>query len=537
MATFNSVVMIILFPVTTALSSHPTPYISDLVADESRWNLQILHCGLESALYLPSQDYNLPTTIYQISLGDITWIEHRNMSIAFLPASKGRTSLRTFMLLYFDAYLKFTTHSHHNLYVFWLAVNQNKFLQFLWSLEDFLFNEYSFVVFVTSITKSELRRHQNGFDRSNLHDFVIAYRDGNNTFEICVMPQGMPIQFSMMKCNYKRDQSLVRIVVDHTTPPLLWHLGSIQGGDLIQQDLKDNQLIAPMSKALNPFEGTQSIHQYLIHISFHHANANIIYLFYDPVEYDYTPHLNLHAIAQDSSRSVIVATESLSYNFITCYMENYISFELYLKPFQPNLWATLVTSTYMDILMEYALIAKQWKIRMAERGRPPARILQLTSLLNPLHSLEAKDLDSGITTNLDTRYAIEKEVSICGKAVFIARTNTLDLELDYLRKIYYTIKFYKSEDSILDITLGWKFDRPGNSKIPHYFKSLLESGIHSRLVEEQNDKEYRKRRTTLRAVHQRVSPMALTGSTLTFILNVYTSGHQEPVFKVVLTKW
>ncbi|OXA36891.1 hypothetical protein Fcan01_28326 [Folsomia candida] len=264
-----------------------------------------------------------------------------------------------------------------------------------------------------------------------------------------------------MKCHYKTDQSLVRIVTDHTTPPLLWHLGSIQSGDLIQQDFKDNQVIAPMLTAFNPFQGTQSIHQLL-----------------SPV-----------------TKSIFSTSN-----------EHY--YEMYY----------VLSTLHMDILMEYAVVTKKWQIFMAERGRLPARILQLTSLLNPLHSLEANDLDSGNTTNQETLYAIEKEVSTCGKTVYIANTNTLDLELDYLRKIYYTTKFYKSDDSILDITFGWIFDRPGNSKIPHYFKCLLESGIHSRLVKEKNDREYRKRRTTRRVVHQRVNPMSLRGSTLTFIL-------------------
>ncbi|OXA41261.1 hypothetical protein Fcan01_24105 [Folsomia candida] len=608
------------------------------------WVGQILHCGLDSAAFQPSQDYNLPTTIYQILLDDTTWIEQLDKSKTFIPVSKGRTSLPTFILIYFDEYLKFTPYSHHNVCVLWLRVQNNRFLQFLGSKKDFLFNEYSFVVLVTRIAKSELTRHQNGFDYSRPHDFVIAYYQEDRTFEICVMPHGQPIQFPRMKCHYKETQCLERLVTEFATPPLLWSMGYIQGGDLIQSDLKDNQLIAPMSKVLNPFLSTQSIHQHLIHTSFHRANASLIYLLYDMKEIEYKPHLSLLVIAEylhPDSPSVIVAIESLSYKFITCYTEKYISFELYLKPFEPSLWAMLIISImsltvvmevylcigkrpgerskfspwifilgnlfeeagfipknvfrlilgswilisviltscynglittelnaplrfselicrpipeidsymqdltsnitkwlisnnldtyadywietwlrlakhlnysgaksqkadecfnllspvvrsvipgtevyemhyvlltrYKEMVREYAFVAKQWGIIFGEMKRLTAKILQLTPLLNPRHSLQPNDIGSENIIKHNIRYAIEKE----------------------------------GEDSILDITLGWIFDRPGNSKIPRYHKALLESGIHSRLVKEQNGRKYRQRKKTWSPIPPRVSPMAV----------------------------
>ncbi|OXA48280.1 hypothetical protein Fcan01_17194 [Folsomia candida] len=695
-AALCSVLKLILISLTSVKSARQKPYISDLIADESNWDVQILHCGLDSAAFQPSQDYNLPTTIYQILLDDTTWIEQLDKSKTFLPVTKGRTSFPTFILIYFDEYLEYTPYSHHNVYVLWLGVQNNRFLQSLGSKKDFLFNEYSFVVLVTRIAKSELTRHQNGFDYSRLHDFVIAYYQGDRTFEICVMPHGQPIQFARMKCHYKQTQCLERLVTDFATPPPLWRIRNIQGGDLIQSDLKDNQLIAPMSKVLNPFLSTQSIHQHLIHTSFHRANASIIYLLYDVPEIEYKPHLNLLAIAQGYSRSVIVAIESLSYKFITCYTEKYISFELYLKPFEPSLWAMLIISImsltivmevylcigkrpgepsnftpwifilgnlfeeagfipkkleeknvfrvilgswilisviltscynglittelnaplpnwhpqsfselicrpipeidsymqdptsnitkwlisnnldtyvdywietwlgfakhpnysgaksqktdecfnllsplrgsvipggtelyemhyvlstlYNDMLVEYAFVAKQWKIIFGEMKRLTARILQLTPLLNPRHSLQPTDIGRENISKHNIRYAIEREVSNCGKTVFIANTNILDAEVDYLRKRYYTTKFYKGEDSILDITLGWIFDRPGNSKIPRYLKALLENGIHSRLVKEQHGREYRERRKTWSPIPPRVSPMAVEGAIVTFFL-------------------
>ncbi|OXA54858.1 hypothetical protein Fcan01_11575 [Folsomia candida] len=636
-AALCSVLKLILITLTSVKSSRQKPYISDLIADESNWDVQILHCGLDSAAFQPSQDYNLPTTIYQILLDDTTWIEQLDKRKTFLPVSKGRTSLPTFILIYFDEYLNFTPYSHHNVYVLWLGVQNNRFLQFLGSKKDFLFNEYSFVVLVTRIAKSELTRHQNGFDYSRLHDFVIAYYQGDRTFEICVMPHGQPIQFPRMECHYKQTQCLERLVTDFATPPLLWRISYIQGGDLIQSDLKDNQLIAPMSKVLNPFLSTQSIHQHLIHTSFHRANASIIYLLHDVQEIEYKPHLNLVAIAQDYSRpgepsnfspwifmlgnlfeeagfipkkleeknvfrlilgswiliSVIltscynglITTElnaplphwhPQSFSELICrpipeidsYMQdptsnitkwlisnnldtyadywietwlgfakhpNYSGAKSQKSDECFNLLSPVISSVipggtevyemhyvlstrYKDMVLEYASVAKQWKIIFGEMKRLTARILQLTPLLNPRHSLQPNDIGSENIIKHNLPYAIEKEVSNCGKTVFIANTNILDAEVDYLRKRYYRTQFYKGEDSILDITLGWIFDRPGNSKIPRYLKALLENGIHSRLVKEQHGREHRQRRKTWSPIPPRVSPMAIEGATVTFFL-------------------
>ncbi|OXA42435.1 X-linked retinitis pigmentosa GTPase regulator [Folsomia candida] len=79
---------------------------------------------------------------------------------------------------------------------------------------------------------------------------------------------------------------------------------------------------------------------------------------------------------------------------------------------------------------------------------------------------------------------IESEITKCDKSVYIAKSNIIKAEYEYLAKKYYWIKFQKGSDTFSPDPVGWVFDNVGNSRVPRNFQGLIESGIYARLEEE-----------------------------------------------------
>lgn len=88
---------------------------------------------------------------------------------------------------------------------------------------------------------------------------------------------------------------------------------------------------------------------------------------------------------------------------------------------------------------------------------------------------------------------VEKELVDCGQTAFAATPNELEAEVEYLSRAYPGIKFFKSKETLMTTPSGIGIDNPGVSKIPRHANSLVESGIHSRLMKEKHKRRNFKR--------------------------------------------
>ncbi|OXA39308.1 hypothetical protein Fcan01_25941 [Folsomia candida] len=86
------------------------------------------------------------------------------------------------------------------------------------------------------------------------------------------------------------------------------------------------------------------------------------------------------------------------------------------------------------------------------------------------------------TTPLQQR--IEEEIIQCGKTVFIAQSNVVEAEHIFLSKKYPWHKFYKGSEILWVSWYGLAFRYAGFSKIPGYYKSVIESGVYGRIDQE-----------------------------------------------------
>lgn len=113
---------------------------------------------------------------------------------------------------------------------------------------------------------------------------------------------------------------------------------------------------------------------------------------------------------------------------------------------------------------------------------------------------------------------IYDEVVKCGKSVIIFNPYVMRSKFNDMSKKYFPIKFYKGKD-ILNIALGGlTFEGGGNSKVPQYFQSLIESGIQARLDSEWATRGY-SRKAGYTMPEQEYDRVRLGGAILTrFIL-------------------
>lgn len=121
----------------------------------------------------------------------------------------------------------------------------------------------------------------------------------------------------------------------------------------------------------------------------------------------------------------------------------------------------------------------------------------ILALLNPKHAYEPKSMFSAYLEQLklsQMQVKIADEVARCEKSVFIEESSKISQELEYLRKRFPGKKFHKGRDTLETKPFGWIFGGFGNSKIPGYLLSLVESGIHDRLLAEYYGRSIRKRR-------------------------------------------
>lgn len=179
------------------------------------------------------------------------------------------------------------------------------------------------------------------------------------------------------------DRNILRIYATQREPPTAWTFqGSLDaelGSDLMKISQTPGQIF---NRLLTNF----SIELALLQDIFFGSNASVIYS-------------SLRYFVENSPRSIVLIEHSLSkaghswiqtetggFSFVTCYAENFITFDFYVTPFQPEIWVALATSYITVTLALSVWYHKKYKGSYApwlavlgalvEEGIPVRRIVE-----------------------------------------------------------------------------------------------------------------------------------------------------------------
>jgi hypothetical protein len=120
--------------------------------------------------------------------------------------------------------------------------------------------------------------------------------------------------------------------------------------------------------------------------------------------------------------------------------------------------------------------------------------------------------------------AIEKELVACGRSIFVGERKETSSELFYLQTNYPRRHFYISNDTFeagWSTPILWIFMNTGNSKVPQYFKLLLEGGVRDAVLELRTHRYYMKRRVGTQFVQKgilREENIGMSGSIQTIFI-------------------
>lgn len=99
---------------------------------------------------------------------------------------------------------------------------------------------------------------------------------------------------------------------------------------------------------------------------------------------------------------------------------------------------------------------------------------------------------------------VEADVINCGRTVLISKSNMINAEYDYLSGRYPATTFYKGKQILEANQQGWLFFHAGSSKVPLYYKFILEAGVYAKL-----DEEIRARKVRYRISPEKVNTTLL----------------------------
>ncbi|OXA41964.1 hypothetical protein Fcan01_23045 [Folsomia candida] len=114
----------------------------------------------------------------------------------------------------------------------------------------------------------------------------------------------------------------------------------------------------------------------------------------------------------------------------------------------------------------------------------------------------------------DFQKLVESEIISCGKSAFIARSENLAAEFEFLSKNYLWIKFTKGIQVREPDAFGLLFDGEFASRVPRYYKILVESGIYNRIKEEMRVRKFSERKAVSGRKDENLT-MELDGGILT----------------------
>jgi hypothetical protein len=116
----------------------------------------------------------------------------------------------------------------------------------------------------------------------------------------------------------------------------------------------------------------------------------------------------------------------------------------------------------------------------------------MLSLLHPAHAREPQEIEK--IRIKDKRYPTENELAIADeleitncqqKSAYITDSNQISLEMYFLSRNYEKKQFYTEKNDMIRVEIeAWQFEKVGNSKIPGYYRWMIDSGIYYRLEDE-----------------------------------------------------
>ncbi|OXA58956.1 Glutamate receptor ionotropic, delta-2 [Folsomia candida] len=150
-----------------------------------------------------------------------------------------------------------------------------------------------------------------------------------------------------------------------------------------------------------------------------------------------------------------------------------------------------ITRNPKAILFKFFYFLAKWSTRKEEQFKLNLYEKLYLTLLHPKHGHGPKNFDKRTNYSAqDIQKMTEEEIVQCGKSVFVAESNALKAEEDFLNKHYFWIKFQKGKEQINSFPTGWITSREGISKVPNKLESLIETGVHERLQREVMSRKY-----------------------------------------------
>jgi hypothetical protein len=132
----------------------------------------------------------------------------------------------------------------------------------------------------------------------------------------------------------------------------------------------------------------------------------------------------------------------------------------------------------------------------------PNSLKIIWSLLHPGHTREPEKItririqENRAPSNTEIDIENQLEITNCEKkTAIIAKSDDISAELNFLTKNYFTEKFYVGKDAIAKEYSGIAFAYVRNTKIPKYYRIIIEAGIYDRLQVEKMTRKNRGRKT------------------------------------------
>ncbi|OXA49112.1 hypothetical protein Fcan01_16222 [Folsomia candida] len=117
---------------------------------------------------------------------------------------------------------------------------------------------------------------------------------------------------------------------------------------------------------------------------------------------------------------------------------------------------------------------------------------------------------------------MEVDLAKCGRTVHVEQSNKFKIELAYLRRKYYWLEFFESDEAIFSRSAGWSFFNTGESNYSKWLDWFVESGCYNFLRWKSQNEEYTARSVFTREIikshkiPELVKPLDLTTGITTF---------------------
>ncbi|OXA41091.1 hypothetical protein Fcan01_23943 [Folsomia candida] len=147
----------------------------------------------------------------------------------------------------------------------------------------------------------------------------------------------------------------------------------------------------------------------------------------------------------------------------------------------------------------------------------------VVNLIQPTHSHYTDNFNfTAFANNLtELQLVTEKEIIKCGKSVLIALSDDIEADYEFHKKSYPRRRFYKGKKNMPTFFSGEAIRSEGPSKLPVYYKALVETGLRGRVEDEVVARKYVRRKpvgTEEVKVIDEYEPLGLSGAFSTFFV-------------------